>query len=126
MVEQSPDQPAPAGSPADLSRRELIRGAIAAGGFGTAMRWNRPLVEKVMATYHPSTCTCDGSSLPPPPPCDHFGHCRNHAQAITFGCKGKCGGSMCHKSGRHCVNESKWTCVNHSWRRDTLTALGCG
>jgi hypothetical protein len=122
-MDESPDGPKPA--PHDLSRRQLIQGALAVGGLGTATRWNKPLVEAVMGGVHkPNTCQCSGST-PKPPPLER-GCCRNHSQAVTTGCKGKCCGSMCQHVGCSCVNQSKWTCIDNTWRRDKTTTVGCG
>jgi len=121
--DEAPDRPDGSARP-NLSRREMIQGALAVGGLGT-LHWNRPLVQHVMGGVSPpSTCQCSGT-MPPAPPLGPGGCCIDHFQAITVGKLGKCGGSMCHKVGRKCVNESKWTCVRGAWRRDTLKAVGC-
>jgi len=126
MVENSPFEPPQGGSRSDPSRREMLRGALAAGGFGAALTWNRPLVAKVLGgVSHPSTCQCTGS-MPPTPLCKADGTCTNYQQAITRGGSGVCAGSMCGTCGTHCHYQSQWTCVSGAWRRDTLTAVGCG
>jgi hypothetical protein len=123
VIEQTPDRPR--ASHPDLSRREVIQGALAVGGLGTVLHWNRPLVTQVMGGVHgPNTCLCNGSA-PPTPPLGSHGTCVNHTQYVTKGKPGSCQGSMCPQPGCSCHNESKWTCVQGAWRRDSLKAVGC-